>query len=323
MPKCRERFKQSKKIAAAAIISGVVLSGPSIYANEVENNDVDNNINVTVKEGVNEANELPKEEIIEETSNKEEIKEEKEEVKEDIIEDVVIETPNNEVEKEENNKEENNKEKVSKDYLDQLHYAIEEMRIAVNMMETSDLTNDDNYQRLKTFYKTAIQRIENMEVSSEDKGHIDWIKESAKNIENKMYYIDRVRHEVNRVNTVFDSSRKDTLKNKQIVLDSLGDAVEVGRNNVNSTTLNTAMNMYHELYANWDKELEEAVTQLGYAIEEVREAVNCMNNKDLTIQENYDRMVAFMQAAMDRLEGLYVLEGLENYSDHIDNLMII
>ena len=159
-----------------------------------------------------------------------------------------------------------------------------------------------------------------MEVSSEDKGHIDWIKESAKNIENKMYYIDRVRYEVNRVNTVFDSSRKDTLKNKQIVLDSLGDAVEVGRNHVNSTTLNTAMNMYHELYANWDKELEEAVTQLGYAIEEVREAVNCMNNKDLTIQENYDRMVAFMQAAIDRLEGLYVLEGLENYSDHINNL---
>jgi tetratricopeptide (TPR) repeat protein len=318
VPKCRERFKQSKKIAAAAIISGVVLSGPSIYANEVENNDVNNNINVTVKEEVNEANELPKEETIEENSKKEEIKEEKQEIKEEkeeVKEDVVIETPKSEGEKEENNKEE-----TSKDYLDQLHYAIEEMRIAVNMMETSDLTNDDNYQRLKTFYKTAIQRIENLEVSSEDKGHIDWIKESAKNIENKMYYIDRVRYEVNRVNTVFDSSRKDTLKNKQIVLDSLGDAVEVGRNYVNSTTLNTAMNMYHELYANWDKELEEAVTQLGYAIEEVREAVNCMNNKDLTIQENYDRMVAFMQAALDRLEGLYVLEGLENYSDHINNL---
>ncbi|MEG0152640.1 MAG: hypothetical protein RR744_05605 [Cellulosilyticaceae bacterium] len=329
MPKCRERFKQSKKIAAAAIISGVVLSGPSIYANEVENNDT-NNINVPVTEEVKKEESAPKEEVVVETP-KEEIKEEvvpealkKEEVKEEVKE----EAPKKEETKEEakvENKEkeetkEEEKEETSKNYVEQLHYAIEEMRIAINLLDTSDLTNDANYQRLKTFYKTAIQRIENMEVSEEDQGHVEWIKEAAKEIENKMYYIDRVRYEVNRVNTVFDSSRNDTLRNKQIVLDSLGDAVEVGRNYVNSTTLNTAMNMYHELYANWDKELEEAVTQLGYAIEEVREAVNCMDNKDLTVQENYDRMVAFMQAALDRLEGLYVLEGLENYSEHMNNL---
>lgn len=336
MPKCRERFKQSKKIAAAAIISGVVLSGPSVYANEVENNDVNNNINVPVTEEVKQEESAPKEEVAVETPKKEEVKEEtkeevvpeapkKEEVKEEAPkqeapkkEEVKVETPAKEETKEESKEEV--KEETSKDYLEQLNYAIEEMRIAINLLDTSDLTNDGNYQRLKTFYKTAMQRVENMEVSAEDQGHVEWIKEAAKEIENKMYYIDRVRHEVNRVNSVFDSSRKDTLRSKQIVLDSLGDAVEVGRNYVNSTTLNSAMNMYHEFYANWDKELEEAVTQLGYAIEEVREAVNCMDNKDLTVQENYDRMVAFMQAALDRLEGLYVLEGLENYSEHINNL---
>lgn len=325
MPKSVKKFRQTKKVAAAAIVTGIILSGSNIYANETEtelNNDVVDKIEEPASK------EEVKEEVKEET--KEEVKEDQKENKKeenDKSQNVEKEeTPTVNKEKEEvkeepkeEKKEEDKKETSQKD-REQLAIAIEEMRIAINLLDTADLTNDSNYERLNVFYKTAVERIQGISVSKDEQVHIDWIKEAANEIESKMYYINRVRHEVNRVNTVFESSRKDTLKNKQIVLDALGDSVEVGRNYVNSITLNKAMNMYHELYANWDNELEEALEQLNYAIEETREAVNVMENKDLTVQENYDRMVAFMQAALDRLEGLYVLEGLENYSDHMNNL---
>ncbi|CEN89258.1 hypothetical protein [Paraclostridium sordellii] len=325
MPKSVKKFRQTKKVAAAAIVTGIILSGSNVYANEVEtelNNDVVDKIEEPASK------EEVKEEVKEET--KEEVKEEQKENKKEENDKAQKvekeETPTVNEEKEEvkeeskeEKKEENKKENSQKD-REQLAYAIEEMRIAINLLDTADLTNDSNYERLNVFYKTAVERIQGIEVSKDEQAHIDWIKKAANEIESKMYYINRVRHEVNRVNTVFETSRKDTLKNKQIVLDALGDSVEVGRNYVNSTTLNKAMNMYHELYANWDNELEKALEQLNYAIEETREAVNVMENKDLTVKENYDRMVAFMQAALDRLEGLYVLEGLENYSEHMNNL---
>lgn len=325
MPKSVKKFRQTKKVAAAAIVTGIILSGSNVYANEVEtelNNDVVDKIEEPASK------EEVKEEVKEETKEevKEEQKENKKEENDKAQEAEKEEAPTLNKEKEEvkeeskeEKKEENKKEASQKD-REQLAYAIEEMRIAINLLDTADLTNDSNYERLNVFYKTAVERIQGIEVSKDEQAHIDWIKEAANEIESKMYYINRVRHEVNRVNTVFETSRKDTLKNKQIVLDALGDSVEVGRNYVNSTTLNKAMNMYHELYANWDNELEKALEQLNYAIEETREAVNVMENKDLTVKENYDRMVAFMQAALDRLEGLYVLEGLENYSDHMNNL---
>ncbi|CEO09927.1 Uncharacterised protein [[Clostridium] sordellii] len=325
MPKSVKKFRQTKKVAAAAIVTGIILSGSNVYANEVEtelNNDVVDKIEEPASK------EEVKEEVKEETKEevKEEQKENKKEENDKAQEAEKEEAPTVNKEKEEvkeeskeEKKEENKKEASQKD-REQLAYAIEEMRIAINLLDTADLTNDSNYERLNVFYKTAVERIQGIEVSKDEQAHIDWIKEAANEIESKMYYINRVRHEVNRVNTVFETSRKDTLKNKQIVLDALGDSVEVGRNYVNSTTLNKAMNMYHELYANWDNELEKALEQLNYAIEETREAVNVMENKDLTVKENYDRMVAFMQAALDRLEGLYVLEGLENYSEHMNNL---
>ncbi|MFR6018267.1 MAG: hypothetical protein ACLUG9_12025 [Paraclostridium sordellii] len=321
MPKSVKKFRQTKKVAAAAIVTGIILSGSNVYANEVEtelNNDVVDKIEEPASK------EEVKEEVKEETKEevKEEQKENKKEENDKAQEAEKEEAPTVNKEKEEvkeEKKEENKKEALQKD-REQLAYAIEEMRIAINLLDTADLTNDSNYERLNVFYKTAVERIQGIDVSKDEQAHIDWIKEAANEIESKMYYINRVRHEVNRVNTVFETSRKDTLKNKQIVLDALGDSVEVGRNYVNSTTLNKAMNMYHELYANWDNELEKSLEQLNYAIEETIEAVNVMENKDLTVKENYDRMVAFMQAALDRLEGLYVLEGLENYSEHMNNL---
>ncbi|CEK39124.1 hypothetical protein [Paraclostridium sordellii] len=321
MPKSVKKFRQTKKVAAAAIVTGIVLSGSNIYANEVEtelNNDVVDKIEEPASK------EEVKEEVKEET--KEEVKEEQKENKKeenDKVQEVEKEeapTVNKEKEEVKEEKKEENKKETSQKDREQLAYSIEEMRIAINLLDTADLTNDSNYERLNVFYKTSVERIQGISVSKDEQAHIDWIKEAANEIESKMYYINRVRHEVNRVNTVFETSRKDTLKNKQIVLDALGDSVEVGRNYVNSTTLNKAMNMYHELYANWDNELEKALEQLNYEIEETREAVNVMENKDLTVKENYDRMVAFMQAALDRLEGLYVLEGLENYSEHMNNL---
>lgn len=327
MPKSVKKFRQTKKVAAAAIVTGIVLSGSNVYANEVET-ELNNNVADKIEEPA--SKEEVKEGVQEET--KEEVKEEQKENKKeenDKVQEVEKEeapTVNKEKEEvkeesKEEKKEENKKETSQKD-REQLAYAIEEMRIAINLLDTADLTNDSNYERLNVFYKTAVERIQGIEVSKDEQAHIDWIKEAANEIESKMYYINRVRHEVNRVNTVFETSRKDTLKNKQIVLDALGDSVEVGKNYVNYTTLNKAMNMYHELYSNWDNELEKALEQLNYAIEETREAVNVMENKDLTVKENYDRMVAFMQAALDRLEGLYVLEGLENYSEHMNNLKV-
>lgn len=325
MPKSVKKFRQTKKVAAAAIVTGIILSGSNVYANEVEtelNNDVVDKIEepASKEEVKEEVKEETKEEVKEEQKeNKKEENDKAQEVEKEESPTVNKEKEEVKEESKEEKKEENKKEASQKD-REQLAYAIEEMRIAINLLDTADLTNDSNYERLNVFYKTAVERIQGIEVSKDEQAHIDWIKEAANEIESKMYYINRVRHEVNRVNTVFETSRKDTLKNKQIVLDALGDSVEVGRNYVNSTTLNKAMNMYHELYANWDNELEKALEQLNYAIEETREAVNVMENKDLTVKENYDRMVAFMQAALDRLEGLYVLEGLENYSEHMNNL---
>ncbi|CEN94120.1 hypothetical protein [Paraclostridium sordellii] len=325
MPKSVKKFRQTKKVAAAAIVIGIILSGSNAYANEVEtelNNDVVDKIEepASKEEVKEEVKEETKEEVKEEQKeNKKEENDKAQEVEKEEAPTVNKEKEEVKEESKEEKKEENKKEASQKD-REQLAYAIEEMRIAINLLDTADLTNDSNYERLNVFYKTAVERIQGIEVSKDEQAHIDWIKEAANEIESKMYYINRVRHEVNRVNTVFETSRKDTLKNKQIVLDALGDSVEVGRNYVNSTTLNKAMNMYHELYANWDNELEKALEQLNYAIEETREAVNVMENKDLTVKENYDRMVAFMQAALDRLEGLYVLEGLENYSEHMNNL---
>ena len=325
MPKSVKKFRQTKKVAAAAIVTGIILSGSNVYANEVEtelNNDVVDKIEepASKEEVKEEVKEETKEEVKEEQKeNKKEENDKAQEVEKEEAPTVNKEKEEVKEESKEEKKEENKKEASQKD-REQLAYAIEEMRIAINLLDTADLTNDSNYERLNVFYKTAVERIQGIEVSKDEQAHIDWIKEAANEIESKMYYINRVRHEVNRVNTVFETSRKDTLKNKQIVLDALGDSVEVGRNYVNSTTLNKAMNMYHELYANWDNELEKALEQLNYAIEETREAVNVMENKDLTVKENYDRMVAFMQAALDRLEGLYVLEGLENYSEHMNNL---
>lgn len=325
MPKSVKKFRQTKKVAAAAIVTGIILSGSNVYANEVEtelNNDVVDKIEepASKEEVKEEVKEETKEEVKEEQKeNKKEENDKAQEVEKEEAPTVNKEKEEVKEESKEEKKEENKKEASQKD-REQLAYAIEEMRIAINLLDTADLTNDSNYERLNVFYKTAVERIQGIEVSKDEQAHIDWIKEATNEIESKMYYINRVRHEVNRVNTVFETSRKDTLKNKQIVLDALGDSVEVGRNYVNSITLNKAMNMYHELYANWDNELEKALEQLNYAIEETREAVNVMENKDLTVKENYDRMVAFMQAALDRLEGLYVLEGLENYSEHMNNL---
>lgn len=48
--------------------------------------------------------------------------------------------------------------KLSQENLQQLNYAIEEMRIAIDLVDNADFTNIDNYNRLLIFATTSLER---------------------------------------------------------------------------------------------------------------------------------------------------------------------
>ncbi|MEG2364932.1 MAG: hypothetical protein RSC26_15640 [Terrisporobacter sp.] len=309
MPKISKKFRNKYKITSAVMIASLVLSSPiGASANEVEGSE-NNQVVVEASQEVVEEVVVEEEAVVEEEKV---VEQEQEVVKDDTKDEVETVSETQEVESGLNDQ----------DY-EQLGYAIEEMRIAIDLVDNADLTDEGNFERLSRFSEAASQRLESIDVQSADesqKPHIDWLKDSIEEVRLAKASAGRLIHAMNNVNTVFDAARRDTLKNKQVVLDILGDVANQERLNVNTYTSASAYNMYHEFYAVWQSELDEAVTQLGYAIEEVREAVNCKDNKDLTVPENLERIQAFAQAATDRLDGLYVLDGLENYSEHIANL---
>lgn len=205
---------------------------------------------------------------------------------------------------------------VQSDDREELIYAIEEMGMATDLLDTADLTNKSNYERMMIFANTAMQRVENLDLSPEDEGHRDWIISSYEEIKTKSYYIERVAYEVNRVETLF--ANNDTLINKRVVLDCLGDAVELGREYVNTTTLNSAMRLYNSRYEQWNKTLENNIEQLNYAIEEIRVAINILDREDLTVEENIERIVRFADAAAKRIENIDLLEEHQAYIDDIN-----
>ncbi|RDY23311.1 hypothetical protein CHF27_008675 [Romboutsia maritimum] len=354
MPKASRNFRNKYKIASAAIITSITMSAPLIAnANEIqsdtviegtikndtnepttvienkttENKDAENQ--TIVKESTDTKSELTvkdteKSAIELETKQKEKLEESTEVKEKTETKEATKTTQKSETTEEvDTNTEDKVKDKLNESDREQLSMAIEEMRISVNLIDDEDLTLGMNLERLDKFAEAAKQRIESIDknlANSNEKEHIDWITETLKEVESKKLSAARLTQSIENVKTVFEPARKDILKNKQIVLDILGTIANEERLNLNTYTTESAYKMYHDLYANWNKELDESVIQLGYAIEEVREAVNCKENKDLTMKDNFDRMVAFAQAPSDRLEGLYVLEGLENYTQHMDNL---
>ena len=148
----------------------------------------------------------------------------------------------------------NTKTSIDSETHEQLNYAIEEMRIAIDLLDNADLTNIENSNRLTIFASTSLERVRGLNIYNEEgfwTNHIEWIEESGDEIRDASYSINRLQHAIRNVETVFDSDRKDTIDNKNNVINTLNQVITEERESysLNDATLRNAVNILHH-YAN-------------------------------------------------------------------------
>ncbi len=198
---------------------------------------------------------------------------------------------------------------ATQEYNQQLAYAIEEIKVVVDYLDNKDLANPDNREYVLAFATSAVERVRGMESND----HVKFINQTAEQLRIAIDLSDRLYGEMKNIKEAFDNDySKD---HKETVLGylngTLSDIVHSEyKNYINKTTLNNANKFLHE-YANklTAKDVSEEVSnidqeQLKYAIEEMRIAIDIMDNKNLIDRDNYDRMVIFANTAVERIKDM-------------------
>ena len=137
---------------------------------------------------------------------------------------------------------------LSQENLQQLNYAIEEMRIAIDLVDNADFTNIDNYNRLLIFATTSLERSRGLGIENQ---YIDSIEESGNEVRELTYRITRVLQAINNVEIVFSEERNDTKENKENVINTLNEVLtqEIQAGELNENTLRSAVNILHQYVA--------------------------------------------------------------------------
>lgn len=196
---------------------------------------------------------------------------------------------------------------ATEEYNQQLAYAIEEMRVVVDYLDNKDLANPDNREYVLAFASAAVERVRGMESNE----HITFINETAEQLRMAIDISDRLYGEMKNIKEAFDNDY--SKEHKETVLGylngTLSDIVHSEyKNYINKTTLNNANKFLHEyadkLAAKDVKSSNIDQEQLKYAIEEMRIAIDIMDNKNLIDRDNYDRMVIFANTAVERIKDM-------------------
>ncbi|QAS62009.1 hypothetical protein [Clostridium septicum] len=219
---------------------------------------------------------------------------------------------------------------LTEEQLEQLNYAIEEMKIAIDLVDNADFTDGTSYERMVAFATASLDRVRGLEINNE---HVEWIEESGDEVRDLTYRINRVLHAIKNVEIVFSEDRQDTVENKENVINTLNlvltQEMEVGI--LNNATLRSAVNILHMYNGKIDSPdvekpglTEEQLEQLNYAIEEMKIAIDLVDNADFTDGTSYERMVAFATASLDRVRGLEIsnehVEWIEESGDEVRDL---
>lgn len=131
---------------------------------------------------------------------------------------------------------------------EQLNYAIEEMKIAIDLLDNADFTNIDNSNRMNIFGTTSLNRVRSLNIYNEEgwwSDHIEWIEESGNELRDAVYSINRLQHAIRNVETVFSDDRNDTIQNKINVIETLNQVINEERESysLNKTTLNNSQKL--------------------------------------------------------------------------------
>ncbi|MGL5243563.1 MAG: hypothetical protein ACRC7R_00085, partial [Sarcina sp.] len=207
--------------------------------------------------------------------------------------------------------------------LQQLSYSIEEMREADSILNNKDLTNIENYNRMITFASSSLDRIRSLKeenITEEMNTHIDFISSIGEEVRQAADNSNELRKAINNLEKTF-SSKNSSKEEKENALYNLNDIIvkNVKGNNLNHVTLAKASNILHQ-YANVtsNKEIEVApkeseynLEQMNYAIEEMKEACRLLDSADLSKLSNYERMIRFGTASLDRARSLKLNKNSE------------
>lgn len=131
------------------------------------------------------------------------------------------------------------------EYNQELVYAIEEMRIAIDLLDNADLTDVNNYDRMMAFTNAAQQRVEAMESNE----YVDDVYRLVKEVHQGSEVALRMIYDIDSLKTTFDNKAAD--KEKDARIDALNEAVIYARENnvTNNATINSATKLLHQ-YAN-------------------------------------------------------------------------
>ncbi|MGL5245652.1 MAG: hypothetical protein ACRC7R_10800, partial [Sarcina sp.] len=111
--------------------------------------------------------------------------------------------------------------------LTQLGYAIEEMKDAINLLDSADFTNQENHDAMTAYATAALNRVRGFQeenISKDMITHIKWIEESGDEVRSANYSILRLLTAINNVKAVF-SGENETLENKKNVLNTLNEVI--------------------------------------------------------------------------------------------------
>ncbi|AYE35189.1 hypothetical protein [Clostridium septicum] len=142
---------------------------------------------------------------------------------------------------------------ISENDLPELTYAVEEMREAITLVDNANFTEKENYDRLVVFSKSSLDRLRSLGVKNK---YAEWIEESGNEVRALTYRIDRVLHAIDNVKVVFSEERKDTLENKENVINTLNLVIyqESESRVLNKITLDKAKEIYNNYYKEFIEE---------------------------------------------------------------------
>jgi hypothetical protein len=247
----------------------------------------------------------------------------------------------------ENGSEDDNMDVVSETALNELNYAIEEMRIAINTLNSEGMTVE-NRETILTFGGTAIERIrsfyDEIQGSDEVNGHLVWINESWAQISEaeKNFHIAGdgsseddmgVTPEIEGIPGVPEIAGPEGSHNKPegpIESDSnVGDGshednMEVtpeieGIPGIPDVEGPAGSNIVEDGSAedNIGIVSEAALNALNYAIEEMRIAINLLNSEGMSV-ENRETILTFGATAIERIRGFYnEIQGSDEVNGHL------
>lgn len=144
-----------------------------------------------------------------------------------------IENPNNDNVVESN--------KLTEYQSENLNYAIEEMRIAIDILDNLDLTNIENHNRMIAFGTASLDRVRSLGITEEYSEwiYVEDIERLGNEIRNATYSLDRLLQAINNTKAIFDPERADIASNMIVVLNALDQIIEEEASNLNKLTIDS------------------------------------------------------------------------------------